>query len=325
MATPPSSGPPSSSASSSQFTYSNGSSYFPLPFHLQQSPAVSQYPAPYAAAPPSVQPVPIPAPPVVYPASAPVAGVYTLPQYQQAQQLFQRDAQTITPEALESVKAALANSEIEHKAEAKKKAVPRKAAGQSWEDPTLAEWPEILKDEVGMKRVEDNLLAKWNSLLSSCSAIYDYRLFCGDLGNEVNDDVLSKAFSRFPSFNMARVNCYLKCTEQLMFCVFKGYASKVHRTGLDLFSLSPSLNAVHSKVVRDKRTGKTKGYGFVSFANPSDLAAALKEMNGKYVGNRPIKLRKSNWRERTDFEAVERQKNNTHKKPKLSKKSIFHK
>lgn len=62
--------------------------------------------------------------------------------YEQAQQLFQRDAQTITPEALESVKAALANSEIEHKAEAKKKAIPRKAAGQSWEDPTLAEWPE---------------------------------------------------------------------------------------------------------------------------------------------------------------------------------------
>lgn len=60
----------------------------------------------------------------------------------QAQQLFQRDAQTITPEALENVKAALASCEIEHKAEAKKKAVPRKAAGHSWEDPTLAEWPE---------------------------------------------------------------------------------------------------------------------------------------------------------------------------------------
>lgn len=34
------------------------------------------------------------------------------------------------------------------------------------------------------------------------------------------------------------------------------------------------------QVVRDKRTGKTKGYGFVSFANPSDLALAFKEMNG---------------------------------------------
>lgn len=35
------------------------------------------------------------------------------------------------------------------------------------------------------------------------------------------------------------------------------------------------------QVVRDKRTGKTKGYGFISFANPSDLVGALKEMNGK--------------------------------------------
>jgi RNA recognition motif-containing protein len=34
----------------------------------------------------------------------------------------------------------------------------------------------------------------------------DFRLFCGDLGNEVNDDVLAKAFSKYPSFNMARVS-----------------------------------------------------------------------------------------------------------------------
>ncbi|ESR55912.1 RRM domain-containing protein [Citrus sinensis] len=244
---------PQSSSSSGQFTYAAApaapttanSSYFPLPFHLQQTDptAVSQYPPPAA--------YPAPVVPSVY--AAPVAPVYSLPQYHQAQQLFQRDAQTITPEALESVKAALASSDIEHKAETKKKSIPRKAAGQTWEDPTLAEWPEN-----------------------------DYRLFCGDLGNEVNDDVLSKAFSRFPSFNMA-------------------------------------------KVVRDKRTGKTKGYGFISFANPSDIAAALKEMNGKYVGNRPIKLRKSKWQERTDFEALERSKNHNQKKPKLSKKSVLHK
>lgn len=40
------------------------------------------------------------------------------------------------------MKAAIASSDVEHKAETKKKAVPRKAAGQSWEDPILAEWPE---------------------------------------------------------------------------------------------------------------------------------------------------------------------------------------
>ncbi|KAG1361530.1 RNA-binding protein 42 [Cocos nucifera] len=245
----------SNPSASSQYAY-QAPSYFPLPFHLQNpDPATQQPYLPQPQIPPPVKmpPVPVSFPPA-YPAAAPVvSGVYSLPQYQQAQQLFQRDAQTITPEALESVKAALASSEVEHKAETKKRAIPRKAAGQNWEDPTLAEWPEN-----------------------------DFRLFCGDLGNEVNDDVLSKAFSRFPSFNMARV-------------------------------------------VRDKRTGKTRGYGFVSLANPSDLAAALKEMNGKYVGNRPIKLRKSTWRERTDVEALERQKNHIQKKPKLPKKSILHK
>ncbi|KAE8814701.1 RNA-binding protein 42-like [Hordeum vulgare] len=221
--------PPGSSSSS----LPAGPSYFPLPFHLQQQ---------------QQQPV----------------ATYQYQQLQQAHQLFQRDAQTITPEALESVKAALATSDVldpsaaratasSSDPAAKKKTIPRRAAGQSWEDPTLTEWPEN-----------------------------DYRLFCGDLGNEVNDDVLSKAFSRFPSFNMA-------------------------------------------KVVRDKRTGKTKGYGFVSFSNPTDLAAAIKEMNGKYVGNRPIKLRKSNWKERTDVEALQRQKNHIQKKPKTQKKGILHK
>ncbi|KAG0582463.1 hypothetical protein M758_3G061300 [Ceratodon purpureus] len=257
--------PPPSAASSS---------YFPVPFHLQQhqqqyQAAPQQYnPASQStyqaqsqthiqAAQPSVptsqyqyttlyqQPATsgatLSAEPTVYP----------LPQQQQAQQLFQRDAQTITPEALESVKAALASGEGEQKAETKKRAIPRKAAGQSWEDATLSEWPEN-----------------------------DHRLFCGDLGNEVNDEVLTKAFTRFDSFNMARV-------------------------------------------VRDKRTGKTKGFGFVSFSNPSDLALAFKEMNGKYVGNRPIKLRKSTWKERIDTEALQNSKHN--KRHKSNKKNILHK
>ncbi|XP_024544036.1 RNA-binding protein 42 [Selaginella moellendorffii] len=177
--------------------------------------------------------------------------LYNHPQQQQAQVLFQKDAQTINPEALENVKAALASGDNEQKSEAKKRAIPRKAAGQSWEDSTLGDWPEN-----------------------------DFRLFCGDLGNEVNDEVLTKAFTRFPSFNMARV-------------------------------------------VRDKRTGKTKGYGFVSFSSAADLAFAMKEMNGKYVGNRPIKLRKSTWKERTDYEALEKQK--SFKRPKIVKKNVLHK
>ena len=63
-------------------------------------------------------------------------------------------------------------------------------------------------------------------------------MFCGDLGNEVTDDTLQRAFGKYPSF-------------------------------------------IKAKVVRDRRTNKTKGYGFVSFRDPTDFARAIREMNGK--------------------------------------------
>lgn len=40
------------------------------------------------------------------------------------------------------MKTAIANSEKDKKVEVNKKAVPRKAAGQCWEDLMLAGWPE---------------------------------------------------------------------------------------------------------------------------------------------------------------------------------------
>ncbi|KAI9350603.1 hypothetical protein DFJ73DRAFT_614427, partial [Zopfochytrium polystomum] len=108
----------------------------------------------------------------------------------------------------------------------KKKKMLRAAGGEVWEDPTLLEW-------------DPN----------------DFRLFCGDIGNEVTDDTLWRAFSKYPSLQKAHV-------------------------------------------ARDKRTQKSKGYGFVSFKDADDFVKAMREMNGKYVGNRPIKLRKSTWDER---------------------------
>lgn len=35
--------------------------------------------------------------------------------------------------------------------------------------------------------------------------------------------------------------------------------------------------------------------------DPQEYLKALSEMNGKYVGNRPIKVRKSSWKERSLF------------------------
>lgn len=125
--------------------------------------------------------------------------------------------------------------------EKKMKRFVRSCGGQVWEDPSLAEW-------------DPN----------------DFRIFCGDLGNEVSDELLAKAFRKYPSFQKA-------------------------------------------KVVRDSRTNKSKGFGFVSFKNQEDFIRACREMDGKYVGNRPIKLRKSNWKDRN----LDQVKKKTKEKKKL--------
>ncbi|KAI9261149.1 hypothetical protein BY458DRAFT_515968 [Sporodiniella umbellata] len=108
----------------------------------------------------------------------------------------------------------------------KKKSYVRVAGGEVWEDATLEDWDD-----------------------------QDYRLFAGDLGNEVTEELLYKTFSKYPSM-------------------------------------------IRTRVVRDSRTMKSKGFGFISFKDPDDFVRAWREMNGKYVGNRPIKLRKSTWKDR---------------------------
>ncbi|KAF4670857.1 RNA-binding protein 42 [Perkinsus chesapeaki] len=102
----------------------------------------------------------------------------------------------------------------------------RRAGGKIWADPSLSEWPND-----------------------------DFRIFCGDLGNEVTDELLLNSFKQYRSLQMA-------------------------------------------KIVRDKRSGKSKGYGFLSFRDPEDMIKALKEMNHKYVGNRPITLKRSKWKDK---------------------------
>ncbi|XP_046962071.1 RNA-binding protein 42-like [Vanessa cardui] len=112
------------------------------------------------------------------------------------------------------------------KKEKKHRKVVRTAGGQVWEDVTLLDWPDD-----------------------------DFRMFCGDLGNDVTDELLTRTFGKYTSFQRA-------------------------------------------KVIRDKRTNKSKGFGFVSFKDPGDFIKAMKEMDGRYVGSRPIKLRKSTWKNR---------------------------
>lgn len=89
----------------------------------------------------------------------------------------------------------------------------------------------------------------------------------GDLGPEVTDQMLHQAFAPFGSLSKTRV-------------------------------------------VRDRKSNKSKGFGFVGFREPQDFLKAIREMNGrhelhhlgyclgKYIGSRPVKLKKSTWTDR---------------------------
>lgn len=61
---------------------------------------------------------------------------------------------------------------------------------------------------------------------------------------------------------------------------------------LKAFSKYPSVSK--ARVIRDKKTSKSKSYGFVSFANTDDYFRAAKEMEGKYIGSHPVRIKRAN-------------------------------
>ncbi|KAF3919698.1 hypothetical protein ABW20_dc0106285 [Dactylellina cionopaga] len=76
---------------------------------------------------------------------------------------------------------------------------------------------------------------------------------------------------------------------------------------LKAFAAYPSVQK--ARVIRDKRTTKSKGYGFVAFQDGDDYFKAGREMQGKYIGSHPVLLRKSN----TEIKPVVQNKKNKYK------------
>ncbi|WVQ79712.1 hypothetical protein IAT38_001812 [Cryptococcus sp. DSM 104549] len=150
-----------------------------------------------------------------YPSAVPTTGPYPAStSYQPYDADLAQQSSIYTPEgAVEVAKAA------PKKQTGKRETVIRKGNGKVWEDQTLLEWD-----------------PQW------------FRLFVGDVSNDVNERTLDEAFSKYPSY-------------------------------------------CKSKVVRDRLSEKAK-YGFIAFKDPEDFLKAWKEMDGKYVGNRPIRLSK---------------------------------
>jgi RNA recognition motif-containing protein len=92
----------------------------------------------------------------------------------------------------------------------------------------------------------------------------DYRLFIGNLDQNVTDAQLFESFSQYKSILKAKVI---------------------------------SDNSFH-KHSNSKGTINNKGYGFISLGDAEDARKAVREMQMKYVGNKPIKVVKSKWKDK---------------------------
>ena len=57
---------------------------------------------------------------------------------------------------------------------------------------------------------------------------------------------------------------------------------------------------VSAKIVTDQMTGKSKGFGFVEMENASDAETAIRELNGKPLGDRNLRVSLAQERERTE-------------------------
>lgn len=49
----------------------------------------------------------------------------------------------------------------------------------------------------------------------------------------------------------------------------------------------------YCKLVMDRDTGKSKGFGFVEMPRSSDAKAAVKELNGRELGGNSIRVKKA--------------------------------
>ena len=62
----------------------------------------------------------------------------------------------------------------------------------------------------------------------------------------------------------------------------------------DLKSLFSDAGTVVSvALIKDRNTGRSKGFAFVEMSSQSEAEEAIKNLNGKVVGNREIKVNKA--------------------------------
>ena len=51
---------------------------------------------------------------------------------------------------------------------------------------------------------------------------------------------------------------------------------------------------IEAKVITERDTGRSRGFGFVTFANDEDADSAMEKMNGAELDGRPLRVNEAN-------------------------------
>lgn len=62
-------------------------------------------------------------------------------------------------------------------------------------------------------------------------------------------------------------------------------------------ALSEVCEVVSVRIITDRETGRSRGFGFAELKNPEDLQKAIDALNGKDVDGRPVRVAEAKERE----------------------------
>jgi len=110
---------------------------------------------------------------------------------------------------------------------------------------------------------------------------YYYNTLTGTTQWEAPKDVpLQTAAPKFPGHSQGPAGCNLFV-----------FHLPIEWSEAELISyFNPFGNVISSRIMCDKTTGKSKGYGFISYDNQNSAIQAVRMMNGFQVGSKRLKV-----------------------------------